>query len=49
MGEFSFSSDSIAPGETQTISYPLQKPKQKSMKKTGSVSGSIALTITKVL
>jgi serine/threonine protein kinase len=49
MGEFSFSSDSIAPGESKTVTYTLQKPKQKSMKKAGAVSGSITLNITKVV
>jgi len=54
MGEFSFglqgsSAIDLAPGATQTITFPLQKPKQKSMKKTGAVSGSITLNITKAV
>lgn len=49
MGEFTFNADSISPGQSQTVTYTLQKPKQKSMKKTGTVSGSITLNITKVV
>jgi len=54
MGEFSFgltgnSAIDLSPGATQTITFPLQKPKQKSMKKAGAVSGSITLNITKVV
>lgn len=47
MGEFSFKADVVGVGETATKSFVLEKPKQKSKKKAGDVSGSITLKITK--
>jgi hypothetical protein len=47
MGEFSFKADVVGVGETASKSFALEKPKQKSKKKAGDVSGSITLKITK--
>ena len=48
MGEFTFNCDSIPAGKGETVSFTLQKPKKKEMKKSGAVSGSITLNISKV-
>lgn len=47
MGEFSFKADVVGVGSTVSKTFELQKPKQKSKKKAGDVSGSITLTISK--
>jgi len=47
MGEFSFKSDIVGNGETVEKTFDLAKPREKNRKKTGSVSGSITVRITK--
>jgi calcium/calmodulin-dependent protein kinase I len=47
MGEFSFKADVVGIGETTTKAFTLEKPKQKSKKKAGDVSGTITLRVTK--
>jgi len=49
MGEFSFKSDVVPTvGEELVQEFPLEKPRVKSMKKSGVVSGSIILNVTKL-
>eukprot|EP01126_Amoeba_proteus_P054938 TRINITY_DN6784_c0_g1_i12.p1 TRINITY_DN6784_c0_g1~~TRINITY_DN6784_c0_g1_i12.p1 ORF type:complete len:168 (+),score=26.93 TRINITY_DN6784_c0_g1_i12:365-868(+) len=48
MGEFSFSSDIVIDGEVLVSSFALHKPKVKSKRKTGDVSGSIQLELQKI-